>query len=79
MVLEILNPMQYNITSVVPGAVPVAAMPILLLTGFLLLVWNYEDASSIPGESAVNSVAQGTGGLGRWLKATLAPLARKDW
>ncbi|XP_049633941.1 aromatase [Suncus etruscus] len=51
MVLEMLNPMQYNITSMVPGAVPVAAMPILLLTGFLLLVWNYEDASSIPGPS----------------------------
>ncbi|XP_053526097.1 aromatase [Artibeus jamaicensis] len=49
MVLEMLNPMQYNITSMVPDAVPVAAMPILLLTGVLLLVWNHEDTSSIPG------------------------------
>lgn len=52
MVLEMLNPMQYNITSMVPEAVPVATMPILLLTGLLFLVWNYEDTSSIPGESS---------------------------
>ncbi|XP_059527102.1 aromatase [Myotis daubentonii] len=50
MILEMLNPVHYNITSaVVPEAVPVATMPILLLTGFLFLVWNYEDTSSIPG------------------------------
>ncbi|KAB1277544.1 Aromatase [Camelus dromedarius] len=50
MVLEMLNPIHYyNITSMVSGGVPVAAMAILLLTGFLLLVWNYEDTSSIPG------------------------------
>ena len=46
MVLEMLNPMQYNITSVVPEAVPVATMSILLLAGFFLLVWNYEGTSS---------------------------------
>ncbi|XP_012618938.1 aromatase [Microcebus murinus] len=49
MVLEMLNPMHYNITSMVPEVMPVATMPILLLTGLLLLVWNYEDTSSIPG------------------------------
>ncbi|XP_058150181.1 aromatase [Dasypus novemcinctus] len=49
MILEMLNPMHYNITSMVPEVMPVATMPILLLTGFLLLVWNYEDTSSIPG------------------------------
>ncbi|XP_049759264.1 aromatase [Elephas maximus indicus] len=49
MILEMLNPMHYNITSVVPEIMPVATMPILLLTGFLLLVWNYEGTSSIPG------------------------------
>uniref|UniRef100_A0A8C9DQ10 Cytochrome P450 family 19 subfamily A member 1 n=1 Tax=Prolemur simus TaxID=1328070 RepID=A0A8C9DQ10_PROSS len=49
MVLEMLNPMHYNITSMVPEVMPAATMPILLLTGLLLLVWNYEDTSSIPG------------------------------
>ncbi|KAF6351060.1 cytochrome P450 family 19 subfamily A member 1 [Rhinolophus ferrumequinum] len=49
MVLEMLNPMHYNLTSMVPEAVPLATMPILLLTGFLLFIWSYEDTSSIPG------------------------------
>ncbi|KAM5240491.1 aromatase [Hipposideros larvatus] len=49
MILEMLNPMHYNITSMVPEAVPLATMPILLFTGLLLFVWNHEDASSIPG------------------------------
>ncbi|XP_037358373.1 aromatase isoform X1 [Talpa occidentalis] len=49
MVLEMLNPTHYNITSMVPEVMPAATMPILLLTGFLLLVWNYEGTSSIPG------------------------------
>ncbi|XP_016018206.2 aromatase [Rousettus aegyptiacus] len=49
MVLEMLNPMHYNITSMVPKAVPVTIMPILLLIGFLFLLWKYEDTSSIPG------------------------------
>ncbi|XP_012513536.1 PREDICTED: aromatase [Propithecus coquereli] len=49
MVLEMLNPTHYNITSMVPEVMPAATMPILLLTGLLLLVWNYEDTSSIPG------------------------------
>ncbi|XP_039744985.1 aromatase [Pteropus medius] len=49
MVLEMLNSMHYNITSMVPKAVPVTTMPILLLIGFLFLLWKYEDTSSIPG------------------------------
>ncbi|XP_029806756.1 aromatase [Suricata suricatta] len=49
MALEMLNPMHYNITSMMSEVMPVATLPILLLTGFLLLVWNYEDTSSIPG------------------------------
>ncbi|XP_008069719.1 aromatase [Carlito syrichta] len=49
MILEILNPMHYNITSMVPEVMPAATLPILLLTSLLLLVWNYEDTSSIPG------------------------------
>ncbi|KAI5230638.1 aromatase [Manis pentadactyla] len=49
MVLEMLNPTHYNITSMVSEVVPVAAMPVLLLTGFLILVWNYKDSTSIPG------------------------------
>ncbi|XP_054954446.1 aromatase isoform X2 [Pan paniscus] len=49
MVLEMLNPIHYNITSIVPEAMPAATMPVLLLTGLFLLVWNYEGTSSIPG------------------------------
>ncbi|XP_073922044.1 aromatase-like [Castor canadensis] len=49
MVLEKLNPMDYNVTSMVLEVVPVGAMPLLLLTGILLLIWNYENTSSIPG------------------------------
>jgi aromatase len=54
MVLEKLNPMHYNVTSMVPEVVPVGAMPLLLLTGILLLIWNYENTSSIPGKSLVD-------------------------
>uniref|UniRef100_A0A7M4FA10 aromatase n=1 Tax=Crocodylus porosus TaxID=8502 RepID=A0A7M4FA10_CROPO len=49
MILETLNPMHYNITNVVPEAMPAATVPILLLAGFLFLIWNYEETSSIPG------------------------------
>lgn len=50
MVLETLNPMHYNITSLVPDAMPVATVPILILMGFLFLMWNHEETSSIPGK-----------------------------
>ncbi|XP_007531940.1 aromatase [Erinaceus europaeus] len=49
MALALLASVHDNITSTVLEVVPTATMPILLLTGFLLLVWNYEETSSIPG------------------------------
>ncbi|XP_059768100.1 aromatase-like [Balaenoptera ricei] len=49
MVLEVLNSVHYNVTSMVSEVAPVASTAILLLTGFLLLVWNYKNTSSIPG------------------------------
>lgn len=53
MVLEVLNPTHYDVTGMVAKGVTVASIAILLLTGFLLLVWNYEDTSSIPGKAVV--------------------------
>ncbi|XP_061038117.1 aromatase-like [Eubalaena glacialis] len=49
MVLEVLNSVHYNVTSMVTEVASVASIAILLLTGFLLLVWNYKNTSSIPG------------------------------
>ncbi|TFK02683.1 Aromatase [Platysternon megacephalum] len=49
MILETLNLMHYNITSVVPEVMPTATVSILLLMCFLFLIWNYEKTSSIPG------------------------------
>ncbi|XP_061038118.1 aromatase-like [Eubalaena glacialis] len=49
MVLEVLNSVHYNITSMVTEVASVASIAILLLTGFLLLVWNYKNISSIQG------------------------------
>ncbi|XP_065267985.1 aromatase [Emys orbicularis] len=49
MILETLNLMHYNITSVVPEVMPTATVPILLLMCFLFLIWNFEETSSIPG------------------------------
>ncbi|KAK9393974.1 aromatase [Crotalus adamanteus] len=50
MLLEILNPMHYNITKVVSESIPtVATVPLLLLMGFLFLIWTCEETSSIPG------------------------------
>lgn len=53
MVLEMLNPMHYKVTSMVSEVVPFASIAVLLLTGFLLLVWNYKNTSSIPGKSVI--------------------------
>lgn len=53
MVLETLNPMHYNITSLVPDTMPVATVPILILMCFLFLIWNHEETSSIPGKLAL--------------------------
>ncbi|XP_028639158.1 aromatase [Grammomys surdaster] len=49
MFLEMLNPMHYNVTIMVPETVPISAMPLLLIMGLLLLIWNCESSSSIPG------------------------------
>lgn len=48
-----LNPMHYKVTSMVSEVVPFASIAVLLLTGFLLLVWNYKNTSSIPGKSVI--------------------------
>lgn len=50
MVLETLNPMHYNITSLVPDTMTVATVPVLILMCFLFLIWNHEETSSIPGK-----------------------------
>lgn len=50
MFLEMLNPMHYNVTNMVPEAMPVSAMPLLLIMGLLFLIWNCESTSSVPGE-----------------------------
>lgn len=50
MVLETLNLLHYNITSLVPDTMPVATVPILILMCFLFLIWNHEETSSIPGK-----------------------------
>ncbi|KAL8197220.1 UNVERIFIED_CONTAM: hypothetical protein K2H54_016014 [Gekko kuhli] len=45
-----LNPGgHYNISQVVSEAMPAATLPLLLLLGFLVLMWNFEETSSIPG------------------------------
>ncbi|XP_078540722.1 aromatase [Lissotriton helveticus] len=49
MLLETLNPMQYNISHVVPEVSPTVTVSLLLVSCFLLLVWSYEETSSIPG------------------------------
>jgi len=57
MVLEALNPMHYNITSLVPDTMPVATVPILIFMCFLLLIWNHEETSSIPGKLTLAMVS----------------------
>ncbi|XP_033022981.1 aromatase [Lacerta agilis] len=49
MIMEAFNPMQYNITRVVSETMPVATVPVLLLIGFLFLMWTCEEAATIPG------------------------------
>ncbi|KAM4749000.1 aromatase [Rhinophrynus dorsalis] len=51
MVLEALNPMHYNITEVVPVVAPTTAVSLLLFVFLLIIVWNHEDTSLIPGPS----------------------------
>ncbi|XP_061451534.1 aromatase [Rhineura floridana] len=49
MIMEALNPMHYNITRVVSETMPAATVPLLLLMGFLFLIWTCEETSTIPG------------------------------
>ncbi|XP_060116288.1 aromatase [Heteronotia binoei] len=49
MIEEPLNPGHYNISQVVSETVPAVTLPLLLVMGFLLLMWNFEETSSIPG------------------------------
>ena len=51
MVLEVPNP--NDVTSMVAKGVTVASIAILLLTGFLLLVRNSKNTTSIPGNMAI--------------------------
>nr|BAE20061.1 P450 aromatase [Eublepharis macularius] len=48
MIEESLNPGHY-ISKVVSETMPAATLPLLLLMGFLFLMWNFEETSSIPG------------------------------
>ncbi|XP_069812684.1 aromatase [Dendropsophus ebraccatus] len=51
MIPEVLNPMQYNITEVMPSVAPATAASVLGFIFLLILIWNYEETSSIPGPS----------------------------
>ena len=53
MVLEVLNPVQYDVTGMVAKGVTFANIAILRLTGFLLFVWNSKNTASIPGIIAI--------------------------
>lgn len=53
MVLEVLNPVQYDVTGMVAKGVTFASIAILQLTGFLLFVWNSKNTASIPGIIAI--------------------------
>ncbi|KAG9489342.1 hypothetical protein GDO78_005369, partial [Eleutherodactylus coqui] len=49
MIADVLNPMQYNITEVMPSVAPATAASVVVLIFLLILIWNYEETSSIPG------------------------------
>ncbi|XP_053575873.1 aromatase [Bombina bombina] len=51
MILDVFNTMQNNITDVFPRVVPATAASVLLFIFLLIIVWNYEETSSIPGPS----------------------------
>ncbi|XP_040269920.1 aromatase-like [Bufo bufo] len=51
MLPEVLNPMQYNITGVMPSVAPATAASVVAFIFLLILIWNYEETSSIPGPS----------------------------
>ncbi|XP_075711334.1 aromatase [Rhinoderma darwinii] len=43
--------MQYNITEVMPNVAPATAASVVVFIFLLILIWNYEETSSIPGPS----------------------------
>ncbi|XP_073424539.1 aromatase isoform X1 [Dendrobates tinctorius] len=49
MITEVLNPMQYNITEVMPSVAPATAASMVAFIFLLILIWSYEETSSIPG------------------------------
>ncbi|KAG8575685.1 hypothetical protein GDO81_009637 [Engystomops pustulosus] len=51
MIPKVLNPMQYNITEVMPSVAPATAASVVVFIFLLILIWNYEETSSIPGPS----------------------------
>ncbi|XP_063782150.1 aromatase [Pseudophryne corroboree] len=51
MILDVLNMVQYNITEVMPVVAPATAASVVIFIFLLIIIWNYEDTSSIPGPS----------------------------
>ncbi|XP_040198608.1 aromatase [Rana temporaria] len=51
MILEALNTMQYNITEVMPSLAPATAASVVAFVFLLIIIWSYEETSSIPGPS----------------------------
>ncbi|KAM5172979.1 aromatase [Mantella aurantiaca] len=49
MILEALNTMQYNITEVMPSLAPATAASVVVFIFLLIVIWSYEETSSIPG------------------------------
>ena len=50
--------MHYDVTGMVAKGVTVASIAMLLLTGFLLLVWNYKNTTSIPDNTPFSSLSK---------------------
>nr|BAD21352.1 P450 aromatase [Glandirana rugosa] len=51
MILEALNTMQYNITEAMPSLAPATAASVVAFVFLLIIIWSYEETSSIPGPS----------------------------
>nr|BAA90529.1 aromatase [Xenopus laevis] len=47
--MEALNPVQYNITEAVPTLAPATTLSLLLFIFVLIILWNQEETSLIPG------------------------------
>lgn len=55
MIVEALNTMQYNITEVMPSLAPATAASVVACVVLLIVIWSYEEISSIPGEFIINA------------------------